>query len=59
MQVNWILAEISLMETKKFIPLPFVQPNIVHGEGAMTSDAIGSLWADENKVQSDKFFTQK
>jgi hypothetical protein len=43
MQVNWILAEISLMETKKFIPLPFVQPNIVHGEGAMTSDAIGSL----------------
>lgn len=47
------------METKKFISLPFLQPNIVHEEGAITSDAIGSLWADENKVQSGKIFTQR
>lgn len=44
---------------KKYKSLPFLQPNIVHGEGAITSDAIGSLWADENKVQSDKIFTQR
>ena len=31
--------------------LPFLQSNIVHGEGAITSDAIGSLWTEENTVQ--------
>jgi hypothetical protein len=35
-----------------------VQPNIVHAEGAITSDAIGSLLADDNAVQSAKIFTQ-
>jgi hypothetical protein len=35
--------------------LPFLHPNIVHGEGEITSDAIGSLCADENNVQSDKY----
>jgi len=33
-------------------PLPFLQPNIVHGEGAMTSDVIGSVCRDEKAVQS-------
>jgi hypothetical protein len=43
MHIKWILAEISLLERKKKLSLPFLQPNIVHGEGAITSDAIGSL----------------
>lgn len=33
-------------------PLPFLQPNIVQGEGAITSDVIGSVCNDEKAVQS-------
>jgi hypothetical protein len=39
-----------------FLYLPFLQSNIVHGEGAITSDAIGSLWTEENTVQPGRIF---
>lgn len=32
-----------IRKERQFVCLPFVQPNIVHAEGAITSDAIGSL----------------
>lgn len=36
--------------------LPFLHPNIVHGEGAITSDAIRSGCAPENTVQSGNIY---
>lgn len=35
--------------------LPFWQPKIIQGDGATTSDVIGSECAEEKRVQSKEF----
>lgn len=47
------LADLRSKEFQKK-KIPFWQPNIAQGEGATTSDVIGSVCADEPTVQSRK-----